>query len=102
MRQKCALDRRTILCLYIPGFQRQVFEHVPKYKWIVLTNFQWIPRTNTCNITFVGTLILLRIPQQTIIGSRSVFGNCKRIPPTICGIHLQLGIPRQLKFTKHI
>ena len=24
----CALDRRTILCLYIPGFQRQVFNYV--------------------------------------------------------------------------
>ena len=24
-RSKCALDRRTILCLYAPGFQRQVF-----------------------------------------------------------------------------
>ena len=24
----CALDRRTILSLYVPGFQRQVFKHV--------------------------------------------------------------------------
>ena len=24
----CALDRSTILCLYVPGFQRQVFKHV--------------------------------------------------------------------------
>ena len=24
----CALDRRTILCLYVPGFQRQVLKHV--------------------------------------------------------------------------
>ena len=27
-RPNCALDRRTILCLYVPGFQRQVFKHV--------------------------------------------------------------------------
>ena len=25
-RPNCALDRRTILCLYVPGFQRQVFK----------------------------------------------------------------------------
>ena len=24
----CELDRRTILCLHAPGFQRQVFKHV--------------------------------------------------------------------------
>ena len=28
MRPNCALDRSTILCLYVPGFQRQVFKHV--------------------------------------------------------------------------
>ena len=27
-RPNCALDRRTILCLYVTGFHRQVFEHV--------------------------------------------------------------------------
>ena len=27
-RPNCALDRCTILCLYVPGFQRQVFKHV--------------------------------------------------------------------------
>ena len=27
-RPNCALDRRTILCLYVPGFQRQVFKQV--------------------------------------------------------------------------
>ena len=27
-RPNCALDRSTILCLYVPGFQRQVFKHV--------------------------------------------------------------------------
>ena len=26
----CALDRRTILCLCVPGFQNQTFKHVPK------------------------------------------------------------------------
>ena len=27
-RLNCALDRRTILFLYVPGFQRKVFKHV--------------------------------------------------------------------------
>ena len=27
-RPNCALNRSTILCLYVPGFQRQVFKHV--------------------------------------------------------------------------
>ena len=27
-RPNCALDRSTILCLYVPGFQRQVFKQV--------------------------------------------------------------------------
>ena len=27
-RPNCALNRRTILCLYVPGFQRQVSKHV--------------------------------------------------------------------------
>ena len=27
-RPNCALDRRTALCLYVPGFQRQVFKRV--------------------------------------------------------------------------
>ena len=27
-RLNCALDRSTILCLYAPGFQSQVFKHV--------------------------------------------------------------------------
>ena len=28
MRPNCALDRRTILCMHVPGFQRQVFKNV--------------------------------------------------------------------------
>ena len=31
-RPNCAQDRRTILCLYVPGFQRQVFKHVKEMK----------------------------------------------------------------------
>ena len=31
-RLNCAQDRRTILCLYVPGFHRQVFKHV-KILW---------------------------------------------------------------------
>ena len=76
----CALGRRTILCLYAPGFQRQVLEHVQKCKWNPFTKFQWIPRTNTCNVNFVGILILLQIPQRANLGSCSEFRKCKRIP----------------------
>ena len=76
-RPNCALDRRTILCLYVAGFQRQVFKYVPKCKWIPLTKFQWIPRTKTCNVNAVGTFVLLRIPQQANTASSSGFRNCK-------------------------
>ena len=44
----CQSDRmaqRTILCMYLPGFQRQVFKHVPKCRRIPLTRCKWIPRT---------------------------------------------------------
>ena len=27
-RPNCALDRRTLLCLYAPGFQRQILTHI--------------------------------------------------------------------------
>ena len=38
-RPDCAVVRCTILCLYVPGFQVQIFKNVPKFKWISLTNF---------------------------------------------------------------
>ena len=28
MKPNCALDKHTLLCLYVPGFQRQVSKHV--------------------------------------------------------------------------
>ena len=61
-RLNCALDKRTFLCLYNPGFQRQVLIRATKCKWISQIKFQWIPRTNASNVNFVGTLILLRSP----------------------------------------
>ena len=76
-RPNCALYRSLILCLYFPGFQRQLFIYVPKCKWIPPTKCQWIPRTNSCNVNFVGTFILLRIPQQANLASCSGFRNCK-------------------------
>ena len=30
VRPNCALDRSTILCLCVPGFQRQVLNYAPK------------------------------------------------------------------------
>ena len=79
-RPNFALDKRTILCLYVPEFQRQEFKHVLKCTWIPLTKFQWTPRTNTCSVNFVGTLILLRILQRANIGCCSGFRECRRIP----------------------
>ena len=80
------MDRSTLLCLYLPGFQRQVLKYVPKWKWIPQTKFQWIPHTYTCNVNFVGTFILLLIPQQANIASYSGFRNCKWIPQNVSGI----------------
>ena len=67
-RSNCALDRRTNLFLYGNGFQRQVLKHDPKCKRTPLTKFPWIPRIIIQKIRFVGTLVLLRIPQRVNIG----------------------------------
>ena len=72
-RPNCALDRRTNLCLYVPGFQRQVLKYVPKCKWIPQTKLQWIPHTYTRYVIFVGTFVWLRILQQANIASCSGF-----------------------------
>ena len=93
-RPNCALDRRTIFCLYVPGFQRQVFKHAPKCKWI--------PRTYTCNVNFVGTFILLRIPQHANIASCSGFRNCKWIPQNVSGIHKCKRIRKLLGIQKFV
>ena len=84
-RPNCALDRSTILCLYVPGFQRQVLKYVPKCKWIPQTKFQWIPHAYICKVNFVGTFVLLWIPQQANIASCSGFRNCKWIPQKVSG-----------------
>ena len=93
-RPNCALDRSTILCLYIPGFQRQVLKYVQKCKWIPQTKFQWFPHTYTCYVNFVGTFVLLRIPQQAILASCSGFRNCKWIPQNVSGIRKCKRIPQ--------
>ena len=79
--------------LYVSGFQRQVLKHVPKCKQTPLTQNQWIPRTNTCNVHFVGTMILLRIPQRASKSSCSGFRKCKRIPQIKSGIRKSMRIP---------
>ena len=85
-RPKCALDRSTVLCLYVPGFQRQVLKYVPKCKWIPQTKFQWTPHTYTCIVNFVGLFVFLRILQQANLTSCSGFRNCKWIPQNVSGI----------------
>ena len=82
------------MCLYVPGFQRQILKYVIKCKWIPQTKFQWIPHTNTCNLNFVSTLVLLRIPQQANIASCSGFRNCKKIPQNVNGIRKCKWIPQ--------
>ena len=83
-------------CLYGPGFHRQVLKQVPKCKWIPFTKFPWSTRTNTCKVNFVGTLVLLRIPQQAIIDKCSGFRKSKLFPQmqvdsaNLCGFRLQL------------
>ena len=84
----------TILCLYVPGFQRQVLKYVPNCKWIPQTKFQWIPHTYTSSVKFVGTFVLLRIPQQANIASCSGFRNCKWIPQNVSGIRKCKWIPQ--------
>ena len=94
MRPNCALDRSTILCLYVPGFQKQVLKYVPKCKWIPQTKFQWIPHTYNSNINFVGTFVLLRTTQQANIASCSGFRNSKWIPKNVSGIRKCKWIPQ--------
>ena len=79
-------NRSTVLFLFVPEFQRQVLKYVPRCKWIPETKFQWIPHTYTCNVNFVGTFVLLRIPQQANIASCSGFRNCKWNPQNVSGI----------------
>ena len=101
-RPNCALDRGTILCLYVPGFQRQVFKHVTKRQWIPRENFTWFLLINTCNVIFVSTIVLTWILQRAELGSCSGFCKCKYIPQiyadsahslwnslAMCGIRLQ-------------
>ena len=89
-----ALDRSGILCLDVPRFQRKVSKYVPKSKWIPQKKFQWIPHTNTCNVNFIGTFVLLRVPQQANIASCSGFRNCKWIPQNLSGIRKCKWIPQ--------
>ena len=74
------------MCLYVPGFQRQVLKNVPNSRWIPQTKFQWIPHTYTCNVNFVGTFVLLQNPQQAKIASCSGFRNNKWIPQNVSRI----------------
>ena len=93
-RPNCALDRRTILCLYVPGFQKLIFKHISKCKGTPLTKLPWIPRTYEYNVNFVGTFVLLRIPQQANRASSFGFHNCKRIPQNVSGIRKCKRIPQ--------
>ena len=84
------------VCLFVPGLQKIIFKHVPKCKWIPLAKDQWIPRTNECNVNFVGTFVVSRIPQQTNIVSCSGVRNFRWIPKNVSGIR-QCNLKRILK-----
>ena len=73
------------VCMFLDSIDK-TFKHVPKCQWIPLTKLPSIPRTNTCNVNFVGTFVVPRIPQQANIASCSGFRNCKWIPQNASGI----------------
>ena len=79
------LDRRKTLCLFAREFQRRNYEHVPKNKWNSLGKVPWIPRTNNCNVSFVGIFVVFRTPQQAIIANCSGFRNFNWILKTVNG-----------------
>ena len=99
---------RVCVCIFL-GYTDKTLNMFQKNKWIPVSKFPWIPRTNTCNVNFICTLVLLWIPQRANIdncsGLRKLGGFPKRrwilkvheeyadnlrIQLTICGIRLQL------------
>ena len=78
------------ICM-VQGFHRQVLKQVPKCKWIPFTKFPWITCTNICKVNFVGTLVLLRIPQRANIGNCSGFR--KAISANASGFRKFMRIP---------
>ena len=85
-RPNCALNRRTILSLYVPGFRKVIFKHVPKCQWIRFTKIPWISRTNNCNVNLVSPVFVSPNPQQASIANCSAFRNCKWNPQNVSGI----------------
>ena len=79
------------VCSWIPETSLKICS---KSKWIPQTKFQWIPHTYTCNFNFVGTFVLLRIPQQANIASCSGFRNWNWIPQNVSGIRKCKLIPQ--------
>ena len=75
----------SYVCLQVSGFQRQVFKPVLKIEWVWIPKNLWVPRTNTCKVTSVGTFVLFRIPRQAKRASCSGFRNCKWIPQMVNG-----------------
>ena len=51
-----------------------------------LFKLPWIPNSNTCNVNFVGIILVPRILQEANIASNSEFRNCKWIPQNVSGI----------------
>ena len=77
------------MCLHVPEFQRHFFKHCAKCKWIPLRKGSWIPCTNSCNVIFVGTLVLLRTPQRAIILSCSPIPQMLVHSANLCGFRSQ-------------
>ena len=73
------------VCIFLDSRDKSLdmFQNVSGFS---KTKFQWIPRTNTCNVHFVATSVLLRIPQQGKVAGYSRFRIFKWIPQNVSGI----------------
>ena len=62
------------VCMFLDSKDKSLnmFQNVSGF---LLQNFSGIPRTSTCNVNFVATFVLVRIPQQANIASCSGFLN---------------------------
>ena len=93
-KPKSGLDKHKVLCLYVSGFQKLIYEYVHNFNWIPLRKLSWI--TNNCNVIFVGIFVVSRIPQEansincnaTLTDSVSGIRTCKRNPQTKSGFRI--------------
>ena len=66
------------------GIHEQIIIYV--FSKLKLSKFQWILRTKTSNVNFVGTFILLLFPQRANVGSCCRIRYCNWNPQTVSAI----------------